>query len=133
MLDGEEYSCIFAYPNIRLLVMLLVNTVKLFKCLSDETRLNLTLLVRVAGEACVCDLMAALDESQSKISRHLGQLRNCEILIDTRRGQWVYYALHPDLPTWALKVLEIAAESHHSALEHSMARLRDASSCQASC
>lgn len=110
-----------------------MNPVKLFKCLADETRLNLCLLVQWVGEACVCDLMAALDESQSKVSRHLGQLRNCGILIDTRRGQWVYYALHPELPPWARQVLEIAAQSQHAALAPHLARLRNASACQTNC
>ncbi|MFU0448115.1 ArsR family transcriptional regulator, partial [Pseudocitrobacter faecalis] len=32
-----------------------LNALKLFKILSDETRLNIVLLLRESGELCVCD------------------------------------------------------------------------------
>lgn len=82
-----------------------------YKCLADETRLHLVLLIHSEGELCVCDLMAALEFSQPKISRHLAQLRNCQLLRDERRGQWVYYALHPDLPEWAQALLSTTSNA----------------------
>ncbi len=88
-----------------------ITPVQLFKCLADETRLRLVLMMMVEGELCVCELVAALEESQPKVSRHLAQLRNCGLLQDTRRGQWVYYALHPARPGWARAVLKAAADA----------------------
>ena len=79
---------------------------QLFKCLADDTRLHSVLLIAEEGELCVCELMAALEISQPKISRHLAQLRECGILQDQRRGQWVHYRLHPDLPEWAQAVIK---------------------------
>jgi ArsR family transcriptional regulator, arsenate/arsenite/antimonite-responsive transcriptional repressor len=76
-----------------------------FKCLSDPTRLRCLLLLYTEGELCVCELTAALELSQPKISRHLAQLRQTGLLIDSRRSQWVYYKINPDLPDWALAVL----------------------------
>ncbi len=93
-----------------------MNTVQLFKCLSDETRLNSTLLIHQEGEVCVCELMAALEESQPKISRHLSQLRNCGILADRRKEQWVFYSIHPDFPDWALTLLDDASRAHKKEL-----------------
>lgn len=78
-----------------------------FKCLGDETRARIMLLVRAEGELCVCELIAALEDSQPKISRHLAQLRACGLLADRRQGQWVYYRLHPALPQWVLEVLQL--------------------------
>lgn len=52
-----------------------LTALKLFKNLSDETRLGIVLLLREMGELCVCDFCTALDESQPKISRHLAMLR----------------------------------------------------------
>ena len=43
---------------------------KLFKALSDETRLRIFALLN-HGELCVCDLMEALQLPQSTVSRHL--------------------------------------------------------------
>ena len=100
-----------------------INAVQLFKCLSDETRLNSTLLIHLEGEACVCELVEALGESQPKISRHLSQLRNCGILIDRRKGQWVFYSLHPDFPEWAISVLENACISHNKEITGLRTRL----------
>lgn len=75
--------------------------VQFYKCLADETRLRCLLLIHAEQELCVCELMAALDETQPKISRHLAQLRQHGVLVDKRQGKWVFYAINPDLPTWA--------------------------------
>ena len=90
-----------------------VNPLTLFKCLNDETRLVMVLLLQQHGELCVCDLMAALEESQPKISRHLAQLRTAQLLSSEKRGQWVYYRLHPQLPEWAVQVLETTLTANH--------------------
>ncbi|WP_372749221.1 metalloregulator ArsR/SmtB family transcription factor [Litorivivens sp.] len=94
-----------------------------FKCLSDETRLAATLLIKQEGELCVCELVTALEDSQPKISRHLAQLRNCEILDDARRGQWVYYAISPALPYWARDILNAATEGNAAQLKTFKANL----------
>ena len=94
----------------------MLNPVQLFKCLSDDTRLNATLLIHQQGELCVCELVAALEDSQPKISRHLAQLRSCGLLTDERRGQWVYYRVNARLPAWALAVLNEACSAHEKAL-----------------
>ncbi|MBB1584802.1 metalloregulator ArsR/SmtB family transcription factor [Serratia sp. OS31] len=80
----------------------------LFKNLSEETRLMLVLLLRQAGELCVCELVSALEESQPKISRHLAMLRESGLLIDRREGKWIYYRLSPHMPAWAAAIIEQA-------------------------
>ena len=79
-----------------------------FKCLSDDTRLRCIALLQKQGKLCVCELTAALDLSQPKISRHLALLRQCQLLLDSREGQWVYYQINPTLPDWAFPILENA-------------------------
>ena len=80
----------------------------LFKCLSDDTRLSVVLLLKARGQLCVCDLMNALQVSQPKVSRHLAPLRDCGLLQTEKRGQWVYYRLHPDLDDWVVAVIDSA-------------------------
>lgn len=77
----------------------------IFKCLSDHTRLTCMLLLIKEAELCVCELTAALQESQPKISRHLAQLKNCGLIEDRRQGQWVFYRLSPELPAWVANTL----------------------------
>lgn len=96
---------------------------ELFKALADETRLLSTLLVQREGELCVCELMAALQESQPKISRHLAQLRALGLLADRRQGQWVFYRLHPDLPEWVVEVVNSASAHAGAQLKAPLARL----------
>lgn len=83
---------------------------RFFKCLANETRLRCLLLLVVRDELCVCDMAESLGASQPMISRHLAQLRACELVIDRREGQWVYYRLHPGLERWQLEVLAAARE-----------------------
>lgn len=81
---------------------------QLFKNLSDETRLNLVMLLREKGELCVCELTSVLKEAQPKISRHLALLRDGGLIIDRRDGKWIYYRLSPHMPAWAASVIEQA-------------------------
>lgn len=82
-----------------------LTAVSFYKCLADELRLRVLLMIEQAGELCVCDLTDALAVSQPKVSRHLAQLRKAGILSDRRQGQWVYYRLHPTLPDWMHEVI----------------------------
>jgi len=70
------------------------NEARLFKALSDETRLRILALLQ-GGELCVCDLMAVLELPQSTVSRHLATLRNAGLVEDRRQGVWMYYRLAP--------------------------------------
>jgi ArsR family transcriptional regulator len=101
----------------------MLRTDKFFACLSDPVRLAAMLLLRNHGELCVCELVVALDENQSKVSRHLAQLRNCALLEDRRQGQWVYYNLHRELPEWTLSVLDLAANVEAGCLDAMRGRL----------
>jgi len=96
-----------------------------FKCLADETRARATLLIVEEGELCVCELMYALEENQSKISRHLAQLRSASLLLDRRHEQWVYYRLNPDVPQWLEEVLRITAAANATWLKDCTFRLKN--------
>ena len=84
-----------------------MDRVTFFKCLSDETRLNIVTLVAEHKELCVCDLTEKLQLSQPKISRHLALLRSSGLLQDRRQSQWVYYSINPQLPAWCHELLNI--------------------------
>ncbi|MDX2348930.1 MAG: metalloregulator ArsR/SmtB family transcription factor [Porticoccus sp.] len=94
-----------------------MNPVQFYKCLADETRLRCLMLIEHEDELCVCELTEALEESQPKISRHLAQLRQCELLLDRKQGQWVYYRINPSLPDWAKSVLQQTNEANKAFLK----------------
>ncbi|MBA2778642.1 metalloregulator ArsR/SmtB family transcription factor [Halomonas kenyensis] len=103
----------------------LLEPARLLKCLGDETRLTLTLLILREQELCVCEMTHALEESQPKVSRHLAQLRSCGLLSDRREGQWVYYRLSDELPGWVAEVLAAAEKGEAPRLASLQERLRE--------
>ena len=70
---------------------------RFFKALSDESRLKMLWLLLNHRELCVCDVMAVLEITQSKASRHLAALRHIGIATDRREGLWSYYSLRRTL------------------------------------
>ena len=66
--------------------------VSLFKAFADETRLKIIKLL-AEGELCVCDIVAALDMQQSKVSFHLGVLKKAGLIQDRRQGKWTHYRI----------------------------------------
>jgi Predicted transcriptional regulators len=113
---------IFDYPYVKSTSM--ITPPEVFKNLADETRARATLLIASLGELCVCELMCALDDSQPKISRHLAQLRSSGLLLDRRQGQWVYYRLNPNLPTWVHDMLQVTLQANATWLQANTARLQ---------
>jgi ArsR family transcriptional regulator len=94
-----------------------------YKCLADDTRLQSLLLIQAETELCVCELTTALELSQPKVSRHLAQLREAELLLDRRQGQWVFYRINPQLPRWVAAVIKQTLEANAAYLSGSCTRL----------
>ncbi len=69
-----------------------------FKALADPVRLQLFSLIasHEGGQACVCDILPAVDVSQPTVSHHLKVLRTAGLLESERRGSWVHYRVVPD-------------------------------------
>ena len=82
------------------------DTETFFRMLSDATRLRILMLLQREEELCVCELTHALELSQPKISRHLGQLRDSGVVLARRAGLWMYYRINPEIPPWALANLQ---------------------------
>ncbi len=89
----------------------MITPYELFSLLSDETRLRCLALLQKEGELCVCELSQIIESIQPKVSRHLALMRQSGLVLDERRGQWVYYRLNPSLPEWALKIIQSAFEN----------------------
>lgn len=81
-----------------------METQALFDTLADPTRRRILALLLASKELCVCDLMAALDEPQPKISRHLGVMKSAGLVASRREGTWMHYRM-AKLPVWAATLL----------------------------
>ena len=96
----------------------LKETARFFKVLADEARLKMLWLLFNHRELCVCDIMAALEITQSKASRHLAALRNAGLATDRKEGLWSYYSLRP--------ADDELVEKHMKLLRTSLAKRADA-------
>lgn len=95
-----------------------------FKCLADETRLKTLMLISLKESLCVCDIQCCLNLSQPKISRHLAELRKCNLVVSSRKGKWIYYQLNPELPGWAKEVLQKVTVEQQQSLKSCLAALQ---------
>ena len=74
----------------------LYNSVQLgmsFRALSEPLRLQIIDLLR-SQELCVCELCDRLDVSQSKLSFHLKNLKDANLVRSRQQGRWMYYSLN---------------------------------------
>jgi ArsR family transcriptional regulator, arsenate/arsenite/antimonite-responsive transcriptional repressor len=71
------------------------DVVKAMKALSDETRLRI-FNVLLERECCVCEVMQALDISQTRASRNLGILHEAGFLKMRKEGLWSLYSVDRD-------------------------------------
>lgn len=105
--------------------MVLTQFVETLNLLGDESRLRLCALLR-ERELCVTDLVRVTGISQSRVSTHLGRLREAGFVRDRRQGQQSFYGLSLDaLPVTARAVLEEAARSSDPTLESDQRRLAE--------
>ncbi len=88
---------------------------KILKTLADPTRVRILLLL-AREELAVQELMDVLGMAQSRVSRHLGILRESGLLRDRREGTYVFYRFVA--PTtgawqdaWALTQRELAGDA----------------------
>lgn len=88
----------------------------LLKALADPARLRVLHLLSREGELCVCQIAAALELPYATLSRHLSLLKLNGLVLDSKRGRWVYYRL--EQPQW-----QPHAADALTFLEHCFARL----------
>lgn len=87
--------------------------IKVFKALSDETRLRILSIVW-QGEMCVCEIENALGLTQSNASRHLTILKNAGLISGVKYAQWMFYRMneafcreHAELCSYLNKQLKV--------------------------
>ena len=103
---GEPCCEPVVYPDIDREAARRMGTIA--KALGDPIRMQLVdVLVKHAGEVCVCELVPLFDLSQPTVSHHLKVLREAGIVGSERRGLWAYYYVNPDsleeLSAWLSK------------------------------
>ncbi len=84
---------------------------KAFKALSDETRVRILKLL-LEQECCVCEVMQALDISQTRASRNLSLLQDAGFVKSRRDGLWVVYSIDKQgMEGYSRSLVDIIRES----------------------
>lgn len=96
----------------------------IFKALSEETRLRILKLLE-QGELCVCDIMAALEDSQPKVSFHLSVLKEAGFVRDRREGKWVHYRISAEDMFLRLLLLSVNERMRGETVEEDKKRLKE--------
>ena len=81
-------------------------TSKLFKALSDETRLRILKMLE-ARPLCVCEIQFVLKGSQPNVSHHLKTLADAGLVDSKRDGLWIAYRI-ADTPETPLHAAALA-------------------------
>jgi ArsR family transcriptional regulator len=85
--------------------------VKVYKALSGESRLRVLNLL-LERECCVCEVMQALEISQSKASRILSTLYDVGFLELRKEGLWSLYSINWDgMDAYLKNILEATREA----------------------
>jgi ArsR family transcriptional regulator len=96
--------------------------ITIFKALSDETRLRIIKLLE-QGELCVCDIVAALDMVQPKISFHLNVLKEAGFIRDRKQGRWIHYSLNDSDMFKRLLILSVCERAPDATMANDRKRL----------
>jgi ArsR family transcriptional regulator len=98
MSDPADFTCCAPLTGTSMSPEQAEQVAPLLKALADPVRLRLVSLIASSptGEACVCDLNEAFDQTQASISHHLKVLHSAGVLDRDKRGVWVYYAVRPE-------------------------------------
>ena len=84
--------------------------IKAMKALSDETRLRM-LNVLLERECCVCEVMQALDISQTRASRNLIILYEAGFLKLRKEGLWSLYSIDREgIEEYSVNLLEAVSK-----------------------
>ena len=79
-------------------MLIMRQAIKVFKALSDRTRLRILKMLEVRP-LCVCEITEVLQLAPSTVSKHLSILRDSQLIIDEKEGKWVIYQLKTEAPS----------------------------------
>jgi len=90
--------------------------VRLFKALSDSTRLAILMYILRNDECSVQDIAKSVNKSISLVSHHLSCLRNCGLVKARRDGKNVYYSIRDKHVLELMRIAMDHAKSYSSSI-----------------
>jgi len=97
---------------------------RIFDVMGDPTRRRILGLLASEGELCVCEMTAALDGIQPKISRHLSVIREAGLVLVRRERTRIFYRIDDGIPRWQHDMLDAVREGAVPELSADLQRLK---------
>ncbi|MBS4213173.1 MULTISPECIES: ArsR/SmtB family transcription factor [Neobacillus] len=99
--DVCEINCVDSEKTARVQQQLensshILEVTKLFKALSDETRMKIAYALTLEDELCVCDVAHIVGATTATASHHLRHLKSLGLAKYRKEGKLVYYSLDDD-------------------------------------
>lgn len=93
------------------------NMNSLFKALNDQTRRDILEMLR-ESDMTAGDIADKFEMTKPSISHHLSLLKQANLVIDIRKGQFIYYSLNTtvfdDIVKWFLKFNSNSTENENN-------------------
>ena len=102
--------------------------IRLFKTLSDSTRLRIIFLL-LGKDLCVCELTFILKMSQSRVSHQLRILRDAGLVEDKRDGKWMIYGIPPGVRETLRPFLDLIGKEKMIGADEHLRDLRNLRLC----
>ncbi len=81
---------------------------RIFKALSDESRIRMVNLLNTKKGLCVCEIREVIGLAQPTISSHLKLLENSGLVTYIKDGQWVNYSLNTAIDANIMQIINQA-------------------------
>ena len=79
---------------------------QIFKSFSDESRTRILILLFHCEELTISDLVAILNFTQTKTSRHMGFLKSAGVVSSRSHDQWVFYRVREEAYTMVSQIVD---------------------------
>jgi len=90
------------------------------KAVAQPVRMRILEFLR-EGERCVCEIISALNEEQTNLSKHLAALRHAGIVELRKEGTYNYYSVrHPEV----FQILDLARKIVENEIKRSTNMLK---------
>lgn len=99
-----------------------MKTEQFFRCLADNLRLRIVVLLWQEGELSTVAIAQILGTNESLIRRQMALLNKNQIVLLRQKELFQFYQINKDLPVWMSKILKHTHRGNKKILEELLAK-----------